>query len=523
MLIVDKTYILPGSYAFCKDESLLDVEDLKAFFEKSSDTFEAFQSACCSLNGSWAVVVYKDGEILSATDHRATRPLFFRQCKEKIYFSENAFDLIFEGEKFNISEDVEKFFALNGFILKDQTLHNDIKRLQAGCALHFDGKHTKVEFYDKNILDIRQHPALSYQEVKTKFKEVLEKVFFRAKKLIGDRPIVLPLTAGRDSRLIASLLKKIGFENVHCITYGIGEDCFEYQKAKIIASKLGYNHTFVSSIPKDCGYLGYTQNNDIIDYLKYICSLSSSYYFAEYEPAKWILNNYPAGSLPIVLPGHNGDEIRGESLIHPFFLDKNPKKMIDYLTMREGGNRVIGKEEFKTIRSMIEAEINKYPKHFDTICKYEHYINYEVMPKFYTNSSKSWRYFGISVFLPFLDKELCETVYSIPIKYRWGRKIYEEISNEYYSEYGITFSDDVNSEQLMNSLIFKVKEFLRPRLAQVLNKRSKLWFGDTIGLKNIMGGKLFDEVKEKSPYKPTNENGLASAWILLKIKEKYGI
>lgn len=521
MKYISTTKLFDGSYAFTTEGSLLEGDALKDFFIHSSQFFEPFKSACRSLNGSWAIVVENGKEIFAATDHRSTRPLFFRQHDDKIFFSENGFDLIFEGEKFDIDADTEKFFSLNGFILGENTLHPDIKRLEAGSALCFDGKHQKIEFYDKEIFDIRRWKDVSFAESKSRLKHQLEKIFKRCKEFSKDRWIVLPLTAGRDSRLIASLLNKAGFEKVHCITYGIGEKCFENRKAKIIAEKLGFKHTFISSIPKDCGYLGYTEDEEILDYLKYICSLSSSYYFGEYMPCKWILENFPKDSLPLVLPGHNGDEIRGESLIHPFLLDNTKKRMIDFLTMREGGNRIVSRKEFGEIRLMIEQEMGKYPTHLDTIGSYEHYINYEVMPKFYTNSSKSWRYFGIPVFLPFLDKDLCEMIYSIPVEYRWQRRLYEEMTNEYFSEYGITFPDDTDTKKITSEASFRIKELLRPMLAHLLNKRSKLWIGDTIGFRQIMGGKLLDDVKKHSQYRATNENGLASAWILLKIKEKY--
>lgn len=521
MKYISTTKLFDGSYAFTKDGSLLNGDALKAFFVRSSQSFELFKFACVGLNGSWAVVIDNGEEIFAATDHRSTRPLFFRQNNGEIYFSENGFDLIFEGERFDIDADEESFFSLNGFLLGDRTLHPDIKRLFPSSALRFDGARTIVEFYDNYVLDITRHSTISYTETRELLKNTFDKVFERVRKFVGDRWIVLPLTAGRDSRLIASLLKKAGFEKVHCITYGIGEDCFENRKAKIIAGKLGFRHTFIHSIPKDCDYLGYTEDEEIIDYLKYICSLSSGYYFAEYLPAKWVLENFSSDNLPVVLPGHNGDEIRGESLVHPFLLDKSPDKMIDYLTLREGGNRVLKPNEFRIIRSMVENEINKYPAHFDTICRYEHYINYEVMPKFYTNSSKSWRYFGIPVLLPFLDKELCDVVSSIPIAYRWNRKVYEDVTNEYYSMYGIRFDDDMNSERIVNTIKFKTKEFLRPMLIRILNRRNRLWYGNTIGFRRIMGGKLLDDVKRISPYSPTNENGLACAWILLKIKERY--
>ena len=37
---------------------------------------------------------------------------------------------------------------------------------------------------------------------------------------IGDRQIIIPLSAGNDSRLVASILKYLGAKNVKCYSYG---------------------------------------------------------------------------------------------------------------------------------------------------------------------------------------------------------------------------------------------------------------------------------------------------------------
>ena len=61
---------------------------------------------------------------------------------------------------------------------------------------------------------------------------------------IGDRQIVVPLSAGNDSRLVASVLKHLGAKNVKCYSYGTKGN-FEAKIAKIIADKLGYEWKFV--------------------------------------------------------------------------------------------------------------------------------------------------------------------------------------------------------------------------------------------------------------------------------------
>ena len=59
---------------------------------------------------------------------------------------------------------------------------------------------------------------------KTEFKKKLTQELLKLMKRIGesckDRQILIPLSGGYDSRLIASGLKKIGVNNVVCFSYG---------------------------------------------------------------------------------------------------------------------------------------------------------------------------------------------------------------------------------------------------------------------------------------------------------------
>ncbi len=64
-------------------------------------------------------------------------------------------------------------------------------------------------------------------------------VFRRLDKAIGDRPIVVPLSAGYDSRLVVSALHALGRRNVICFSYG-KPGGFEITTAKAVAEKLNY-------------------------------------------------------------------------------------------------------------------------------------------------------------------------------------------------------------------------------------------------------------------------------------------
>ena len=65
----------------------------------------------------------------------------------------------------------------------------------------------------------------------------------------GSNLIAVPLSAGVDSRLIASALRELGAKNILCYSYGTKGN-FEAKIAKQIAEKLGYDWTFVELSPQ---------------------------------------------------------------------------------------------------------------------------------------------------------------------------------------------------------------------------------------------------------------------------------
>ena len=60
----------------------------------------------------------------------------------------------------------------------------------------------------------------SLDEYLYELKTITLNIFKKTLNEIGDRQIIIPLSAGNDSRLIASILKYLGAKNVKLYSYG---------------------------------------------------------------------------------------------------------------------------------------------------------------------------------------------------------------------------------------------------------------------------------------------------------------
>ena len=77
-----------------------------------------------------------------------------------------------------------------------------------------------------------------------KLTHQIEKIIKKSIKEVNGKTVIIPLSAGLDSRLIASGLKHFNYKNVKCFSYGLKNN-YEAKMSKKISEKLGYEWAFV--------------------------------------------------------------------------------------------------------------------------------------------------------------------------------------------------------------------------------------------------------------------------------------
>ena len=128
---------------------------------------------------------------------------------------------------------------------------NGIKSVVAGSYVVINTEDGSFSSYDY-FSHIYKKVGRTKEEIFKLSQERLEAGFQRMLgSLKKNQPLLIPLSGGYDSRLIACLCKKSGLENVTCFTYG-REDSFEVAISKKVASALGYK-CILSNIRKKYG------------------------------------------------------------------------------------------------------------------------------------------------------------------------------------------------------------------------------------------------------------------------------
>lgn len=209
-----------------------------------------------------------------------------------------------------------KEFLVYGYVTTNRTLLKDVFCLTAGQRLMFENSTLSIEneyLYNTATVFDEDIPTLREELLST-----AESIFNQLIKDLEGRTVILPLSAGYDSRFIAAMLKLGGYEKVKCFSWG-EEKHPDVGISREIAATLGYNWT----------HIDYNQSSwketIMSDWLPELLCESSGYVSTSGIASLPFLNYLMRTELDhadcVVLPGHTGDFISGGHI--PLDLEKN--------------------------------------------------------------------------------------------------------------------------------------------------------------------------------------------------------
>ncbi|MEP2630330.1 MAG: asparagine synthase-related protein [Rhizobiaceae bacterium] len=257
------------------------------------------------LDGQFALVAKLNTTTIAAVDRLRSIPLAFARNESGNWFIDPIGGRL--AERLNltkINRGGALALAMAGYTVGSDTLFEDLHTLVAGEVAVFAP--------DPEVLRYDTYESVVAERDETELKQQLSGITLRILEKLIDRAdgntIVVPLSAGLDSRLIVSGLRHLGYENVKCFSYGLAGN-HEAQAAKAIAAELKYDWRF---IPFSVGTMRrFFQSEVHEDYLKYADTATSS----PFEQDLFAINQLkqdsyiPEGS--IVANGNSGDFISG--------------------------------------------------------------------------------------------------------------------------------------------------------------------------------------------------------------------
>ena len=248
------------------------------------------------------------------------------------------------------------------------------------------------------------------------------------------RNVIIPLSAGMDSRFIASGLKHLNYKNVLCVSYGIKKNR-DAIIAKKISKELGYNWVFIpytNNSYKDIFFSN--QFNKFLSYSDYFTSIQFS---SEFLMMKHLTNDNLISKEAIFVNGQSGDFLSGGH-IPSEMVGKIQSKEIRYERLikcivtkhfKHWGS-LMTDDNIKIIQRFIKEEIAKFgglPK--DSTLDYAVFEHLEYMnrqSKYVVNGQRVYEYFGYEWRLPLWDKEYIDFWEKINIENKLNQNLYKD-------------------------------------------------------------------------------------------------
>lgn len=413
------------------------------------------------IDNNFSILIFNKIFTFAAVDHARTYPIYYSFHDKKYYFSPQA-DEINKNIKGIIDNEQRLAFQMSGYTISSNTLWKNIKSLNAGTFAIF--KQSETPNITPYFIYSPWEETNINRDYKTELKIEIKNLIKKLIKKANGNTIIIPLSAGLDSRLVVSGLKHYGYDNVKCFSYG-KKNNFEAKAAKKIANKLNYEWYFCEINKK--GIKKFYQSNTFKDFIiktndgAATQGIQDVYAISKLKKINYIKCN------DIIVNGNSGDFISGGHI--PLeLLENNNFSLNDILNIHIKKHYSLwgtlsSKENIDVIKKMLLQQINelnflKENKNYYAILEYIEFHNRQC--KYVNNLQRTYDYYDQKWKLPLWDIEFMQFWSTVPLHLKLKQKLYKEVLKElnfygvWEDEYNIKFK---NSSFYLNILrnIFK--------------------------------------------------------------------
>ncbi len=488
-------------YAFSPNDQLLRGEALAAYVDVPGE--HEWASRLKSLNGIYAVIRNAPDFAAAAIDISRIFPLFFRHDADAITITDDPYALVRHGDKLS-SLGVKQYLA-SGNTFDGYTLVDSIRQLRPAEYLTSDGSHAPTFSLCVPLADVHTPSPDS-------FSACLDHVFSRLISSLDGRQVVLPLSGGYDSRLIACMLHKHGYKNVVCFTAG-RPDNVEVQVSPQVAKTLGFKFYNIDTTVPELVELISSSNPDFVRYSRHLGSLTNFQWLFEYAAVIRLRQLDAIAPDAVFVPGHTADVAAGSSITRAVLhADASIGYMVSALlhdNFEYGGD--------KSLRPFVADCLKRsFSQGVAPWSLFQNFITRDVNVPNINNSARVYEFFVHEVRLPFYDAEFLSFFAHVPLDDLLLCRFYSDyVNNHVFKPLGVFFPRQ--SCSLLHYKVAKIRKHLKPFIPSwLLNRRQPIpdhvgEFSLAANLRKEMGSPLGSKTCRSS-------NALLRDWYLQTVR-----
>lgn len=377
------------------------------------------------LNGNFAAAWSLDGRCGLAADQVRSLPLLYRVRQGRLLASDDLWSLTDPDEPLDPNSAAE--YATAGFVTGRNTIYAGVRALQAGELVLADGNGQRAVRYYRYLPTFQRAEPL--EALVAEQDRVVMSILRRAVESINGRQIVLPLSGGLDSRIIAAGLKRLGYDRVQCIAYG-RPDSDDAVGSRRVAEALGLPWRMVPYEPERLRAL--LAEPRMLEFWR-MCGAGVSMPF---------LNDYPALARlreerlvepdAVFMPGQSGDFIVGTHLKYLLDPTLNPEGDVPGAIVRKHYLLWEGLMADRRVRAAVagrmDAVLAGLPRDTpeERAAAYEYWEWQERQCKHVINEARCFEFFGYDWRMPLWDVEFMEYWRGMSLAHKAGAYLYRE-------------------------------------------------------------------------------------------------
>ena len=391
--------------------------------------FDDFTRVVGECLGQFSVVVEKDGEIWAAVDRTRSMPLFYACDRQRLLISDDAYWVRSQAGD-NTPGDVESaelWYML--YVLGPNTLAPSVKQLCPGTAIRVFHQGGDLSVEIRQYYRYLQNPPLEgdQESLLARLEEVMEDAFVRMLDSTRGRQIVIPLSGGLDSRLVACMLKRLGAPRVLAFSYG-KRDNDEARVSREMAGRLGYRWQFVSF--KDMNW----RDVKLQSHLKQFTRFSSQLSVLPPALEDWLA----IGELTrrgvleedaVFCPGHTAGFTSGRRALDSAAQTHDEHELADLILQKHSPRLHWQQPDQATLDGMKAHVLDTLHGaarcgKWDPMAMLESWNWYERQSKRIIHMARSYEYWGYQWRIPLWDGALMDFWGRLPTKHRQDKALY---------------------------------------------------------------------------------------------------
>lgn len=424
------------------------------------------------LNGSFALAIQGPDGALAATDRLRSMPLFHARRGDEHLLADDAFRARAYAGDGGLDELALTEYLLTGYVTGRETLSPGVRQVQAAEVLRIPleagAEPEDARYFRLFHGELRSGSLDDFVEA---MDAMLVEVFGRFVESLDGRRVVIPLSGGFDSRLIATMLKRLGYDRVSCYVFG-QRSSFEVKISREVARRLGFDWKHVRWTRGDWRRWYRTPEREA--FTRYSGNLVSSAFVVDWPIVRALLDAGHMDGDDVLAPGHSGDFLGGSHL-PPSFLDAevDVNDVVEGILRRHyslwqwrAGNADLE----KVLRDRVQdrMELHALPESGHVTSGFEKWDWQERQSKHIVNSARAYEWWGLDWRIPLWDHEMIEFFMRVPLELRVGKKLYDRYVDGFlFPRFGVSgLYRRTNRFTVAVSWLLGPKTFADPRMGR---------------------------------------------------------